>query len=172
MRKYRLAVTALLALFALGAAGFLFSSVYARFDRLARQARQEAQAAFRQQEEEFAKLSAEHADWRGLPGELRKFRSQRIIGMDGFEAFRRELNSCLDNNGFRGTSVSFQFGASQNRMRKVTISFTLNGGYRELKKFVFDMERSPTMHFFERIILNGGGQTVTGGFTMEAYLGE
>ena len=57
-------------------------------------------------------------------------------------------------------------------IRKVTIGFTLNGGYRELKKFIYDMERVPKMHFFDRIVFNGGGETVTGRFTMEAYLGE
>jgi Tfp pilus assembly protein PilO len=172
MKKFKLAVIALLALFALCAAGSLFSSAYAHFQELARQNRLARQAAFRMQENEFQKLRAEHADWKKLPDALRQFRINRIISMDDFAVFRRDLNSRLDNNGFHDASISFQFGASQNRMRKVAIGFTLKGSYRQLKKFIFDMEKSPKMHFFDHIVFTGSGPTVTGGFSMEAYLGE
>jgi Tfp pilus assembly protein PilO len=172
MRKFKLAVTALLALFALCAAAYLFSAAFAHFRDLARQSQMERRAAFRAQEEEFHKMSAEHAEWRGLPAQLREFRKERIISMDDFAAFRRDLNSRLDDNGFHGASISFQFGASQNRMRKVAIGFSLKGSYRQLKKFIFDMEKSPKMHFFDRIVLSGSGPLVTGNFSMEAYLGE
>ena len=172
MKKYKLAVIALLALFALSAAGCLFSSLYSHFHEQARQNRLARQAAFRQQESEFRKTSAEYAEWRQLPQALRKFRKDRIISLDDFRQFRDNLNSCLDNNGLRGANISFQFGASQIRMKRVTIGFTLNGGYRELKKFIYDMERVPKMHFFDHVVFNGAGETVSAAFTMEAYLGE
>ncbi|HEX7503583.1 MAG TPA: hypothetical protein VF451_09190 [Acidobacteriota bacterium] len=172
MKKFKLAILALLALLALSGAACLFSSVYSHFHELARQDRLARRAAFRLQESEFQKVSAEFAEWQQLPEALRKFRKDRIISMDDFAVFRRDLNSRLDNNGFHGANISFQFGASQNRLRKVTIAFTLNGGYRELKRFIFDMEKAPRMHFFDRIIFNVGGETVTAGFIMEAYLGE
>ena len=172
MKKYRIAVIALLALFALSAAGCLFSALVSHFQERSRQERLAGQASFRLQESEFQKLNAEAAEWRKLPEALREFGKQRIISMDDFKLFRDALNSCLDNNGFHGANISFQFGAIQNRMRKVTIAFTLNGGYRELKKFIFDMEKAPKMYFFDRIVFSVGGETVTAGFSMEAYLGE
>lgn len=172
MKKFKLALILLSALFALSAAAALFSSLYSHFQEQAQQKRLDRAAAFKLQEDEFRELSAEHAEWRKLPGELRAFRQQRIISMDDFAVLRRDLNACLDNNGFRGASISFQFGAKQYGMRKAAISFTLNGGYRELKKFIFDMEKSPKMHFFNRIAFGHSGMTVSGGFNMEAYLGE
>jgi len=172
MKKYKLAIIALLALFALSAAGCLFSTMYSHFHELALQSRLARQAAFRQQESEFQKVSAEYAEWLKLPEALRAFRKDRIISMDDFKLFRDSLNACLDRNGFRGASISFQFGAIQNRVQRVTIGFTLNGGYRELKKFIFDMEKVPKMHFFNRIVFGNSGETVTAGFTMEAFLGE
>jgi Tfp pilus assembly protein PilO len=172
MKKFKLAVIALLALFSLSAASCLFSFVYSHFQGISRQDSLESRAAFRLQESEFQKLNAEHEDWKKLPDELRDFRKNRIISMDDFAVFRRDLNSCLDDNGFHGTSISFQFGGSQNRMRKVTIGFALTGAYRQLKKFIFDMERAPKMYFFDRISFSGGGEAVKGGFSMEAYLGE
>jgi Tfp pilus assembly protein PilO len=172
MKKFKLAVFILLALFALSAAACLFSAVYSHFQELAQQDRLARRDAFRLQESEFRNVSAEFAEWQQLPEALRKFRRERIISMDDFAVFRRDLNTCLDDNGFHGANISFQFGASQNRLRKVTIAFTLNGGYRELKKFIFDMEKAPRMNFFDRIVFSAGGETVTAGFIMEAYLGE
>ena len=92
--------------------------------------------------------------------------------MDDFAVFRRELNLCLDDNGFRATNIAFQFSPGLNRTRRVAIQFTLAGSYRDVKKFVFDMERKPKMHFFERIELNASGDKVTGSLDMEAYLAE
>lgn len=172
MKKFKIAAIALLALFAISAAGYLFSTLLSHFQELSRQERLASQASFRLQESEFQKVSAEYAEWQKLPEALREFSKERIISMDDFKLFRDALNSCLDSNGFHGANINFQFGARQNRMRKVTIAFTLNGGYRELKKFIFDMEKAPKMYFFDRIVFNVGGETVTAGFNMEAYLGE
>jgi Tfp pilus assembly protein PilO len=172
MKKYKVAVIALLALFALSAAGCLFSFVFASLQDMSWQNRREKLAFYRAQEEEFRKTGADYAEWKRLPDDLRAFRRDHIISMDDFAVFRRELNLCLDDNGFRATNIAFQFGPSQNRMRRVSLHFTLTGSYRDLKKFIFDMEQKPRMHFFERIELNGSGDKVTGSFGMEAYLAE
>jgi len=172
MKKYKVAVIVLLALFALSAAGCLFSFVYASLQDLSRQNRQEKLATYRAQEEAFRRTVAEYGEWKKLPADLRAFRRDHIINMDNFAVFRRDLNQCLDGNGFRATNIGFQFGPSQNGMRRVNIQFSLAGSYRDVKKFIFDMERKPKMHFFARVELNASGEKVTGSFGMEAYLGE
>jgi Tfp pilus assembly protein PilO len=170
MKKYRIAVIALLALFAVAAAACLFSLAYASARGISRQDRQERLAAFRAQEKEFLSLRGEHAAWRKLPGDLRRFRSERLFSMDDYAAFRRDLNLCLDDNGFPAPSISLQFGPVQGRLRPVRIQFALSGSYRSLKKFIFDMEQKPRMQFFERMDLSGSGDKVQGNFDMEAYL--
>ena len=103
---------------------------------------------------------------------MQRFRREHIINMDGFAAFRRDLNSCLAANRLTATNISSQFGRSNGKTRKVTISFALEGAYRDLKKFIYDMEKKPKMQFFERIEMNGSGAAVKGRFTMEAVIGE
>ena len=172
MKKYKIALITLLALFALSAAACLFSFVYASLQDLSRQNRQEKLSTYRVQEDEFHNTAAEYGEWKRLPEELRAFHREHIISMDDFAVFRRELNLCLDDNGFRATNIAFQFSPGLNRTRRVAIQFTLAGSYRDVKKFVFDMERKPKMHFFERIELNASGDKVTGSLDMEAYLAE
>jgi len=172
MKKYKIAVTSLLVLFALSAAGCLLSFAYMSLRDLSRQSRLDKQAAFKLQEKEFQKLSEEHGAWKKLPDELQKFRRDHIIDMDDFAVFRRDLNSCLAANQLKATNISSQFSRGQGKTRKVTISFALEGAYRDLKKFIYDMEKKPKMHFFEHIELNGSAEMVKGKFNMEAYIGE
>jgi hypothetical protein len=170
MKNCKAAVKVLLALLALSAAACLFSFAYGSIQDRARQGRLEKRSAARLQEEEFRKLGAEHADWKKLPADLLQFRGRHIISMDDFARFRRELNLCLDDNGFPAPNITFKFGRTLGRLQRVNFQFALNGSYRSLKKFIYDMERKPKMQFFETIQLNGSGDAVDGRFTMEAYL--
>lgn len=172
MKAHKITVTALLALLALSAAACLFSLAYGAYLDIKRQGRREQSSALRLQEEELAELAAQHAEWRKLPAELEQFRRRHVISLDDFARFRRELNLCLDDNGFRAPDIAFKFGRRHGGLQPVSIQFTLNGSYRSLKKFIYDMECKPKMQFFRKIDLNGNGETVLGRFTMEAHLGK
>ena len=170
MKGYKVTVTVLLALLALSVVACLFSLAYGAYADMKRQGRQQQSAALRLQEQELAQLAGQHAEWRKLPADLRKFRRQHIISMDEFARFRRDLNLCLDDNGLRAPNISFNFGRLRGGLQPVSLQFALDGSYRSLKKFIYDMERKPKMHFFKKIDLNGSGDTVSGRFAMEAYL--
>ncbi|MCU0236908.1 MAG: hypothetical protein MUC72_07470 [Acidobacteria bacterium] len=172
MKTYKIAVQVLLALLALSALACLFSFAYGSIQDRAQQARLQKLAAARLQEEEFSKLAAEHGDWKKLPADLLQFRRQHVISMADFDRFRRDLNLCLDDNGFPAPSISFRYGRSRGSLQRVSFQFTLNGSYRSLKKFIYDMERKPKMQFFESIKLTESADAVIGSFSMEAYLEE
>ncbi|HUU05817.1 MAG TPA: hypothetical protein VMZ49_08080 [Patescibacteria group bacterium] len=172
MNKYKIAVTTMLALFALSACGCLLSFAYMSFRDLSRQSRLDRRTAFQLQEKEFQKLSAEHEEWKKLPQKLQAFHRDHIISMDEFAVFRRDLNSCLAANQLKATNISSQFSPLRGKIRKVTVGFALEGTYRDVKKFIFDMEKKPKMNFFERMQLNGSADMVKGNFKIEAYIGE
>lgn len=172
MNKYRIAIYILLTLLAAGAAGCLLTVVHGSLQDLALRKRLQGQSSFQLQQKEFAELQEEHATWKKLPDDLRAFRKDQIISMDDFALFRRDLNSCLDDNGLQAANISFQFGRSHTRIRRVSIGFSLDAPYRDLKKFIFEMEKKPKMQCFGHIELNAGPGTVKGKFAMEAYLAE
>ncbi len=172
MKKYRIILASLLALAALAAAALLLSLAYGAFQDLRRQGRGGQQAALRLQQQELARTAAAHDEWRRLPEELRRFRERTLITLDGFAAFRRELNLCLDDNNLRAANIAFKFEKRQGGMQPVTLQFTLSGGYRSLKKFIYDMERKPQMAFFRTIDMNRSGDDVSARFSMEATLGD
>jgi hypothetical protein len=172
MKKSKLALTALLALLCLSAAGCLFSFVYASWQDLARQNRQNAFRELERREKEAYVLAKEFREWERLPLDLKKFHDDNILSMEQFAAFRRDLDARLAANGLRPPRIDFSFGNKRGNIRKVTVKFSLESGYRDLKKFIFDMEAKAKMHFFTAMQLNAGANTVKGAFTMEVYLGE
>jgi hypothetical protein len=172
MKKIKLGVMALLVLLFLSAAGCLFSFVYVSFKDLSRQNRLKIFRDFERQEKELQVLEKEYRDWQKLPGALQKFRKDNILSMDEFAAFRRNLDSRLAANQLQPPRIDFTFGNNRDKIKKVSVKFSLEGSYRNLKKFIFDMELKSKMYFFERLELSASAATVKGAFTLEVYLGE
>lgn len=172
MKKNKLVVLALLVLLCLSAAGCLFSFVYVSFKDLSRQNRLKIFQDFKRQEKESQVLEKEYRDWQKLPGALQKFRKDNILSMDEFAAFRRDLDSRLAANQLQPQRIDFTFGNSWDNIKKVSVKFSLEGSYHDLKKFIFDMELKSKMYFFESLELSANATTVRGAFTLEVYLGE
>lgn len=172
MKKNKLVVLALLVLLFLSAAGCLFSFVYVSFKDLSRQNRLKIFQDFKRQEKESQVLEKEYRDWQKLPGALQKFRKDNILSMDEFAVFRRDLDSRLAANQLQPPRIDFTFGNSMDNIKKISVKFSLEGSYRNLKKFIFDMELKSKMYFFESLELSANAVTVKGAFTLEVYLGE
>lgn len=172
MKRFRIALLLLLSVSALCAAALLFSLVLASASGSSRQARLEKQAAMQAQQRELQELRRDHREWQELPAALQRFRRERIYSLDGYAAFRRDLNVCLDDNGFPAPSISLQSAGASGRLRRVSLQFTLDGPYRSLKKFIYDMERKPRMHFFQRIDMSSIADKVRCSFAMEVYFEE
>lgn len=172
MKKSKLLVLALLGLLFLSVAGCLFSFVYVSLQDVARQKRLREFRDFASQEQAAQALEKEYRDWQKLPLLLQGFQKDNILSMDQFAAFRRGLDSSLARNGLLPPRIDLAFGSKKENIRKVAVKFSLEGRYRDLKKFIYDMEAKAGMHFFTNMQLNAGAAAVKGTFTLEVYLGE
>jgi Tfp pilus assembly protein PilO len=172
MKKIKLGVMVLLVLLFLSAAGCLFSFIYVSFKDMSRQNRLEVFADFKRQEKAMQALEQEYRDWQELPGVLQKFRKDNILNMDEFAVFRRDLDSRLAANRLQPSRIDLTFGNSRDNIKKVSVKFSLEGSYRDLKKFIFAMESKAKMYFFQSLQMSANAATVKGAFTLEVYLGE
>ncbi len=172
MKKNRLVLGVLLGLLALSAAFCLFSFAYVTWQDWTRQSRLQTVQDFERQENEARLLEAEYRDWQKLPQQLAEFRKRTVRSMDEFAGFRRALDSHLAHNGLQPSRIDLSFGAKRNRMRRVTLKFSLQGSYRSLKKFIFDMETKMKMHYFSSVHLSASADQVKGAFIMEVFIGE
>lgn len=162
----------LLVLLCLSAAGCLFSFVYISFDSMSRQNRLKTFRDFERQEKELQAMEKEYRDWEKLPVALQKYFKDNILSMDEFAAFRRDLDSCLAANQLQPPRKDFAYSTSWDNIKKVSVKFSLEGSYSNLKKFIFDMEVKSKMNFIESLLLSANGTMVKGAFTLEVYLGE
>jgi Tfp pilus assembly protein PilO len=172
MKKIKLAVMVLLALLCLSAAGCLFSFVYGQFKDLSRQNRLKTFRDYERQEAAAQALESEYREWQTLPEAMQKFLKDNVLSMDEFAAFRRDLDSRLAANGLQPKRIDFTFGNSQDGIKKVLVKFPVEGSYRSLKKFIFDMESRSKMYFFRNVELSANANMVKGFFMLEVYLGE
>ena len=172
MKKNKRIVMVLLALLAVSAAGCLFSFVFVSWQDLARQGRLRTAQDFAAREKAARDLELEYRDWLRLPDALRSFRDDQLLTMDGFAAFRRVLDSRLAANGLQAPRIDLSFASSRDAIRKVLVKFNVEGSYRSLKKFIFEMEAKDKMYFFNSMQLNASGSKVRAAFTMEVYIGE
>jgi len=172
MKKSKLLVTVLLALLALSAAACLFSFAYVSWQDLSRQKRLDAWRELDRRENAAQALEREYRDWQELPQQLQRFRANNIRSMDEFAGFRRDLDARLAANGLQPPRIDLAFGTMKDNFRKVTLKFSLEGSYRQLKKFIYDMETKAKLHYFSNIQLSAGKDTVKGAFMLEVFLGE
>jgi Tfp pilus assembly protein PilO len=172
MKKSKLLVMVLLGLLFLSVAGCLFSFVYVSLQDLSRQNRLRAFRDFGRQEKAAQVQEQEYRAWQKLPLLLQEFRKDNILNMNEFAAFRLSLDSSLAANGLRPPSIGLTFDDKQENIRKVTLNFSLEGRYHDLKKFIYEMEAKTKMHFFTSMQLSAGAAAVRGAFKLEVYLGE
>lgn len=172
MKKSKLLAMILLVLLSLSAAGCLLSFAYVSWQDIVRQNRRQAFRDFEHQEKTAQVLEKEYRDWQKLPLRLQEFRDDHILSLEEFAAFRRSLDSRLAVIGLRAPRIALTFGNKQRNIRKVVMKFSLEGSYRDLKKFICDMEAEAKMLFFSNIQLSAAANAVKGVFILEVYLGE
>jgi len=172
MKKNKLAVLALLFLLCLSVIGCLFSFFYVQVKDISLQKRLELFGNFKNREKEFQVLEQEYNDWQNFPDALQKLFKDNMLAMDEFAAFRRDLDSSLAANQLQPSRIDFTFSTGREKIKKVNVKFSLEGSYRNVKKFIFDMEIKPKMYFIDSMTLSAAGTAVKGVFTLEVYLGE
>jgi hypothetical protein len=172
MKKSKLVLSAMLALLALSAVLCLLSLAYGQWQEASRRQRQRTFGELAGREKAARALEAEYREWLDLPRALEQFRRDNILNLDEFASFRRFLDASLAANGLQPPRIDFAFGGDREGFRKVTARFSLSGSYRSLKKFIYDMETKPKMHYFSSLQLSGAADRVKGAFVLEVYLGE
>jgi Tfp pilus assembly protein PilO len=172
MKKNKVTVYAMLLLLLLSAAGCLFSFVYVSLENLSRQNRLRKFHELAGEEKTYRALEKECQDWQNVPARLREWQKKYFISRDEFDTFRRNLESVLTANRLKPNRITYAYGIALRGIKKVTVNLSLEGSYRELKKFVYDLENNRKMYFFEHINLSHGAAAVNGTLILEAYLVE
>ncbi|MGD2085293.1 MAG: hypothetical protein PVH61_03830 [Candidatus Aminicenantes bacterium] len=123
---------------------------------------------------ELAQLSKEEAslsDWRNIGKYFDQFRNGYLMKMEDYSQFRDNLRITFNKYGLQNNVVNHSYKQVFG-YRKVTVSFTVEGTYPQLKRFIHDILNRKEIIVIKQIKLSKGKRptTITGHFNLEVYL--
>jgi hypothetical protein len=123
---------------------------------------------------ELAQLSKEEAslsDWRNISKYFDQFKNDYLMKMEEYSKFRDNLRITFNKYGLQNRGVAHSYKHVFD-YRKVIVSFTVEGTYPQIKRFIHDILNRKEMIVINLIKLSKGQRTATiaGKFNLEVYL--
>jgi hypothetical protein len=123
---------------------------------------------------ELAQLSIEEAslsDWRNISKYFDQFRNDYLMKMDDYSKFRDNLRITFNKYGLQNRVVAHSYKQVFG-YRKVLVSFTVEGTYPKIKRFIHDILNRKEIIVIKQIKLSKGKRaaTIAGSFNLEVYL--
>ena len=123
---------------------------------------------------ELAVVSREEAslsEWLDIKKYFAQFRDNYFMKMDEFARFRDELQKKLNQYGLNTRGVDYKYKRIFKDYIQVDVSFTANGSYPNIKRFVHEIAGQEKMILIKRLQLNKTDRgEIAGKFSMEVYL--
>lgn len=123
---------------------------------------------------ELAQLSKEEAslsDWRNISRYFDQFKDDYLMRLEDFSQFRDNLRITFNKYGLQNKYVSYSYKVVF-EYRKAKVSFTIEGTYPQIKRFIHDILNRKEMIVIKHIKLSKDMRTarIIGNFDMEVYL--
>ncbi|MFC2146148.1 hypothetical protein ACFLRT_02175 [Acidobacteriota bacterium] len=122
---------------------------------------------------EVAQLSKEEAtlsEWRNISKYFEQFKNDYLMKMEEYSQFRDNLRMTFNKFGLQNKYVSHSYQGVFDYM-KVDVSFTVNGTYPQIKRFIHEILNRKEMIVIKRIKLTKKKRTaaISGYFNLEVY---
>jgi hypothetical protein len=123
---------------------------------------------------ELAQLSKEEAslsDWRNISKYFDQFKNDYLMKMEDYSQFRNNLRITFNKYGLQNKDVDHNYKHVFG-YRKVIVSFTVEGTYPQIKRFIHDILNRKELIVIQQIKLSKGKRpaAIVGGFNLEDYL--
>lgn len=123
---------------------------------------------------EVAQLSREEAslsDWRNIGKYFDQFKNDYLMKWEGYSKFRDNLRMSFNKFGLQNKFVNHSYKDVLGYM-KVNVSFTVEGTYPQIKRFIHEILSRKEMIVIKRINLTKDNRTarILGNFDLEVYL--
>jgi len=125
-------------------------------------------------QKELAQLSKEEAslsDWRNIGKYFDQFKNDYLMKMEEYSQFRDNLRTTFNKYGLQNKVVEHSYKQIFG-YRKVNISFSVEGTYPQIKRFIHDILNRKEMIVINQIKLSKGRRSasISGNFKLEVYL--
>ena len=169
MKRIRIISYALAGLFLVSLIAVIFSFSLTSVKKMSAQNIESRIEELQTQQDKLLETEKMFKEWNQIETIFQDFKNEYLIPYQDFPAFRRELQTLFSRNGLQASTFSYQPKDTLNNLVRLAISFKLTGAYRNLKKFIIDIENKKEMILFERIKLSKGDVDITARFNLEVY---
>jgi hypothetical protein len=123
---------------------------------------------------DLAQLSKEEAslsDWRNISKYFDQFKNDYLMKMEEYSQFRDNLRMTFNKFGLQNKSVSHSYKDVYDYM-KVKVTFSVQGTYPQIKRFIHEILNRKEMILIQRIQLkkDTNKAVISGNFDLEVYL--
>lgn len=125
----------------------------------------------KKQVEQLSKEAATLSDWNNINEYFDQFKDEYLMKMEEFSKFRDELRMTFNKYGLMNKRVEHSYKGVFDYI-KVGVSFSVEGTYPNIKRFIHEMLNRKEMILIKRIKLKKDQQkgVIAGNFNMEVYL--
>lgn len=147
----------------------LFSWGYSSLEKISSQNLQSEFQELKSKEKDFNKLEGSLNEWEKIDKYYSAFRQEYLMKFDEFPVFRNDLEKIFSRNNLDSSRLNFKIQNLRDKIVRVSIVFGLKGTYKNIKKFIFDIENDPRLVFLGDAKLSKSTGAVSGKFSMEVY---
>jgi len=147
----------------------LFSWGYSSLEEISSQNLQSEFQELKSKEKDFFKLEDSLKEWEEIDKFYTKFKQEHLMKFDEFSNFRNDLEKILKKNRLDSSRLNFKIHNLRDKIVRVSIVFGLSGTYKNIKKFIFDIENNSRLIFLNEVKLSRSKGEISGKFSMEVY---
>jgi len=171
MKKIETVSSSIIALFFVSLSFLIFSFVYSSVKKKSLRDITEEKVSFEKSKADFSNLIHKMQDWENVEKEYNSFKNKMVLRFEDFSSFRENLILLINMNSLTKNKFRIEYQkVLHNEYLKVKMDILLDGSYRNLKKFIYDINRIEKIVCFRSITLSGTGSNIKGNFKMEVYL--
>jgi Tfp pilus assembly protein PilO len=124
---------------------------------------------FKENEIEFLILKKAYREWQRADQTYTLFRNDFLFRFNEFSEFRSNFESLLVKNFLDASQLSYNIENLDRDNVKVSIGFQTVGPYKNLKRFIFDIEQQSRIAFVKDIQMTRFKDGVQAKFALEVY---
>lgn len=165
------AVYGLAGLFALSCIFFIFTIAYSSIESITVKSLQSRADEYQARAKEFSELEATYKEWKNMDQIYGRFKKDYLIRFDDYPDFRNEMQKIFNQNGLQVMKMNHKYKNLFQDVRRVAIDLQVAGTYRNIKRFIFELENKSEMILFENISLSKyeSSNRAQGKINMEVY---
>lgn len=123
----------------------------------------------KEKEVEFVKLKQDYRDWQRVDEIYDRFTRDYLYAFDDFFSFKTDFESLLRTAFSRVPAFQYDIKNIDRNIVMVAIEFQVQAGYRNIKEFIYEIEKRTRMVFLKKMELGKVNNQVESKLILEAY---